>query len=554
MDAEIRTSAPTTGAHETTPHETTPNDRHPRSEPQQDRHEEIRGALGSVRQDEAPRRGLLARLRTLVAVVGPGLIVMVGDNDAGAFGTYTQAGQNYGTRLLWTLLLLVPVLFVNQEMVLRLGAVTGVGHARLIRARFGRFWGAFSVANLTALNALTMITEFVGISMGLEHLGVPRLPGVLVAAAVIAGAASTGSFRRFERLCLVLVAGTLLLVPLLLLAHPPLAQLGHDFAVPGLPASSDTSGVLLLVVAIVGTTVAPWQLFFQQSYIVDKRITTRFIRYEKVDLWLGIAVAVLGAAAMMAFTATAFSGTRGAGNFTDAAGVAGGLGANVSHLAGVLFAIALVDASVIGAAAVSLSTAYAVGDLFGGRHSLHRSFRDAKGFHATLAALLVVSAVVVVVPASPLGLITEGVQTLAGVLLPSASAFLLLLCNDRDLLGPWANGRLYNALATAVLTGLVMLSVVMAASVVQPDISADEILDVLETGAGLALLAGLLPLALQRPTPKDRTRGEWRAPALDQLPPPRMGPVRRLGLVALSGYLAVAVVVVLVRLAQLALS
>jgi hypothetical protein len=203
---------------------------------------------------------------------------------------------------------------------------------------------------------------------------------------------------------------------------------------------------------------------------------------------------------------------------------------------------------------VSLSTAYAVGDLFGGRHSLHRSFREAKGFYATLAALLVVSAIVVVVPGSPLGLITEGVQTLAGVLLPSASAFLLLLCNDREVLGPWANGRLYNALATVVLTALVMLSVVLTASVVQPDIGADAILDVLETGGGLAVLVGLLPLALQRPSTKDRARGEWRMPALDQLPPPKMGRVRRYGLIALSGYLAVVVAVVLVRLAQLALT
>ena len=544
MGTEIRTDASSNGPRDPDPHDPGPGGPGPGGE-------EIRGALGSARPDDATRRGLLARLRTLVAVVGPGLIVMVGDNDAGAFGTYTQAGQDYGTRLLWTLLLLVPVLFVNQEMVLRLGAVTGVGHARLIRARFGRFWAAVSVATLTALNALTMITEFVGISMGLQHLGVPRLPGVLVAAAVIAGAASTGSFRRFERLCLVLVAGSLLLVPLVVLAHPPLAQLGHDFTVPGLPGTSDASQVLLLVVAIVGTTVAPWQLYFQQSYLVDKRITTRFLRYEKVDLWLGIAVAVLGAAAMMAFTAAAFAAAPEAGEFTDATGVARGLGAHVGPVAGVLFALALVDASVIGAAAVSLSTAYALGDLLGGQHSLHRGFRDAKGFHATLAALLVVSAVVVVVPGSPLGLITEGVQTLAGVLLPAASAFLLLLCNDREVLGPWVNGRLYNALATAVLVGLVVLSAVLTASVVRPDIGAGAILDVLETGAGLAVLAGVLPLALQRPATVDGRR-EWRAPPLEQLPPPRNGPVRRAGLLALGGYLVVVVSVLLIHLVQLA--
>src|SRR5499427_3650569 len=133
---------------------------------------DVRGALGTIRLDDAsPRRGGTAYLKTLLAIIGPGLIVMVGDNDAGAFATYGQAGQDYGTRLLWTLLLLVPVLYVNQEMVLRLGAVTGVGHARLILERFGKFWGAFSVIDVFILNALTIITEFIGISLALGYFG-----------------------------------------------------------------------------------------------------------------------------------------------------------------------------------------------------------------------------------------------------------------------------------------------------------------------------------------------------------------------------------------------
>src|SRR5579885_1076799 len=178
---------------------------------------DIRGALGTIRQgDVAPRAGWRARLATLLAILGPGLIVMVGDNDAGAFGTYTQAGQDYGTTLLWTLLLLVPVLYVNQEMVLRLGAVTGVGHARLILERFGRFWGAFSVIDLFLLNALTIVTEFIGISLALAYLGLPRELGVIAAAAIIVAAAGTGDFRRFERVCVLLVFASLALVPVLL--------------------------------------------------------------------------------------------------------------------------------------------------------------------------------------------------------------------------------------------------------------------------------------------------------------------------------------------------
>src|ERR1700675_2525446 len=167
---------------------------------------DIHGALGSIAEDDfAPRSTLGARLKTLLAILGPGLIVMVGDNDAGAFGTYTQAGQNYGTTLLWTLMLLIPVLFVNQEMVARLGAVTGVGHARLIFERVGTFWGAFSVIDLFLLNALTIVIEFIGITFALHYFGLPKVPGIIGATVLIIGAVSTGSFRTFERFALVLV-------------------------------------------------------------------------------------------------------------------------------------------------------------------------------------------------------------------------------------------------------------------------------------------------------------------------------------------------------------
>ena len=157
---------------------------------------------------------------TLLAIVGPGLIVMTGDNDAGAFSTYSQAGQDYGYSLLWTLLLMLPVLYVNQEMVIRLGAVTGVGHARLILERFGKFWGAFSVIDLFLLNALTTVSEFIGVNLGLQYLGVPKIAGVLVAACVIIGAASTGDFRRFERFAMCLIFFSFLLVPFLRAGAP----------------------------------------------------------------------------------------------------------------------------------------------------------------------------------------------------------------------------------------------------------------------------------------------------------------------------------------------
>jgi len=517
---------------------------------------DIRGALGTIAVDDfAPRTGLSAKLKTLLAIVGPGLIVMCGDNDAGAFSTYGQAGQNYGTRLLWTLLLLVPVLYVNQEMVLRLGAVTGVGHARLIIERFGRFWGSLEVIDLFILNALTLVTEFIGITLAASYLGVPKPVAVVLAACVILAAAFTGSFRRFERIAVAFCAGSLLLIPLFLAVHPSGAQMARGFVVPGLPGGSgQMASVMLLIIAIVGTTVAPWQLFFQQSYVVDKRITPRFIRYEKVDLWIGIVIVVVGAAVLIGATAAAFAGTTAAGHFTDAAGIA----THAGRVAGVVFAVALLDAAIIGAFAVSLSTAYAVGDTLGLKHSLHRGVRQAKGFYAIYAALIAVAATIVLIPGAPLGLISVGVQALAGVLLPAATVFLLMLCNDRAVLGPWANRRGTNVFTSAVIALLVTLSVVLTASVLFPGMTERQILSIF-LGCAVVSVAGggwalIRSLRVYSSVEVDRSNREsWRMPPLNMLSKPVMSTGRKVALAILRSYLAIAMVLVIVRLIQLAI-
>jgi Mn2+/Fe2+ NRAMP family transporter len=526
---------------------------------------DIRGALGTIRVDDIGARSTLsAKMKTLLAVVGPGLIVMIGDNDAGAFSTYGQAGQNYGTRLLWTLLLLIPVLYVNQEMVLRLGAVTGVGHARLILQRFGKFWGAFEVFDLFVLNALTLVTEFIGITLAAGYLGVPKIIAVILAAGVIISTAFTGSFRRFEQIAIAFCAGSLLLIPLYMMSHPAGAQMARGFTTPAFPGGSGgMAAVMLLVIGIVGTTVAPWQLFFQQSYVVDKRITPRFMKYEKADLWIGIVIVVLGAAAVMGATAAAFAGGKGAGHFTDSAGLARGVAAYAGHFAGALFAVALLDAAIIGAFAVSLSSAYAIGDVFGMNHSLHRGVGQAKGFYAIYAALICGAAAVVLIPGSPLGLITEGVQVLAGVLLPSATVFLLLLCNDKAVLGPWVNRRKTNVFTAAVIWVLITLSVILTVSVVFPAITAHQIMVIIGGCAAVALAGGAALLAAGtrragRHASADVTaaygdRMMWRMPPLSELPAPAITGARKAGLFALRGYLAMAMILVIVKVVLMAI-
>src|ERR1700688_2095245 len=216
---------------------------------------DIQGAFGTIGQhDVDSRRTWGARLLTLLAIMGPGLIVMVGDNDAGGVSTYAQAGQNYGLTLLWTLPLLIPVLVVNQEMVVRLGAVTGVGHARLINERFGRFWGAFSVGDLFVLNFLTIVTEFIGVSLALGYFGVSEYISVPIAALALIFMTASGSFRRWERFMFVFIFANFLVIPLAILRHPHLGPFIHGFVTPGVQGGFNSTSVLLIM-AIVGTTV-----------------------------------------------------------------------------------------------------------------------------------------------------------------------------------------------------------------------------------------------------------------------------------------------------------
>src|SRR5579859_3635952 len=254
---------------------------------------DIHGAFGTIRvSDVIPRSTWRQRMLTLLAILGPGIIVMVGDNDAGGVSTYANAGQNYGYSLLWTLLLLVPVLIVNQEMVVRLGAVTGVGLAKLITERFGRFWGWYSVGGLFLLNFLVISTEFIGVTLAAEYFGFSRYLVVPLATIVLIGITISGNFRRWERSMFVFLFASLLVLPLAALSHPDPGAALRGFVVPGIEGGLTSNGALMIF-AIVGTTVAPWQLFFQQSNCVDKRITPRWLDYEKADTALGAVVVVV---------------------------------------------------------------------------------------------------------------------------------------------------------------------------------------------------------------------------------------------------------------------
>ena len=424
------------------------------------------GVMGA----EVPARGRMvkskwmARLLTFLVVFGPGLIVMVADNDAGAVSTYSQAGAQYGTHLLWLVAVLLPVTYFVQEMVVRLGIATGKGHAAMIYQRFGKGWGLFSLLDLELVNFLTLVTEFACVHLALTKLGVdPRL-GVPAVAAGLVLITVTGSYRRWERmvmfLCLLDVAWFLLAWKF----RPGAAEMAH--AAMGSPVLGGLSADLVfLVIAIVGTTIAPWQLFFQQSCIADKRLRFSDIPWARLDTFVGACVTISVAVCMM----LAGNASRAYGfHFTDPAQMAADLGTIAGPWVKNAILLMMINAAVLGTSAISLSSAWAYGEVRGWPHSLELPFREAKGFYAVYLACVGLAAGLVLIPRAPLQLIILGVQVLAGVMLPSAIIFLQLLLNDKDLLGEYANKTWNNVVNWTIIAVLFGLSLILAAQVAAP--------------------------------------------------------------------------------------
>ncbi len=240
----------------------------------------------------------------------------------------------------------------------------------------------------------------------------------------------TGSFRRWESAMWVCCVASLLMIPIAFIPHPAIGPIVHDTFIPSV-AGGVNSTALLTIIAIVGTTVAPWQLFFQQSNVVDKRLTPRWVKNEQADTIIGAFLTNIEAAGLIIAAAFVFVGSKLYGAFTDAGTTAHGSAALGHPVMGALLMIILLNASIIGACAVSLSTSYAFGDVFAVNHSLHRKVGEAKLFYGSYAAMVAGAGAIVLIPNAPLGLLTFAVQALAGILLPSATVFLVLLCNDR---------------------------------------------------------------------------------------------------------------------------
>jgi len=416
------------------------------------------------------------RFFIFLAVLGPGLITMVADNDAGGISTYAVTGSRYGFKLLWIFFLLVPMAYFIQEMTVRLGAVTKRGHAEAIFEGFGKFWGWFSLGDLAIVNFLTLITEYIGMTAAMSLFGVPPWITFIGVTAILFAVVLTGKYWTFEKLTLLFCAFNLVYVPAAFWAmktptSPGWIHVFHGFVNPTIPRG-EIGAFLFIVLANIGTTITPWQIFFQQSAVVDKGLDVHDIKYGKIDTLVGALMTCLVASFIIIATGAAFYYHRPPIEIQDARQTAQALapllpGAQ-GHVARTLFAIGLFDAGFLGALCISLSTSWAVGEVFGWAHSLNRSVKDAPWFYAFYLAMLLGAGAVVLIPGAPLITITMFVQVVAVTLLPSALVFLILILNEPAFVGDRVNTRWENIANWSIVFFVTAMSTLFAVSTLFP--------------------------------------------------------------------------------------
>lgn len=401
--------------------------------------------------------GWISKLLLAFSLIGPGILVMVADNDAGGIMTYAQTGSAYGLGFfLPFIVLLAPVAYIIQEMTVRLGAVTGRGHAELIWGRYGPFWGVFSLIDLVIANGLTLITEFIGITMGMAVFGVPAiwsaLTGVILISAIMLGL----RYYTWEKISLAIASGNLIFVPVALMNHPHWAAIGRAFGHWTIP-SGFTPAFIFVILANLGTTIAPWMLFFQQSSVVDKGLRPRDIRAGQIDTALGIGVMVVVALAVVSLTGTWVHGVGGASHM-DIQQILGVLGHRIGPVGEKLFALGLVEAGLIAAIGITSSTSWAMGEAFNWPKSLNLPAKTAWRFYLPGLLSVAVAAAIVLIPHAPLGFLTLTVQVIASIFMPAALLFLLMLLNDKTIMGPYVNRSWQNWASGVIVGGLILVN------------------------------------------------------------------------------------------------
>ncbi len=392
-------------------------------------------------------------IAALAAVIGPGLIAGLSDDDPAGITTYSMLGASYGYQLLWVLLISTVALILFQDLGARIGVVTGQGLAGLIRQRYGARAGMASITALVLANVGTTTAEFAGIAAGAEIFGIPRWIAVPIGALLVSVLVLRGGFRGVERVLLALSAIFLAYIGAGLLAGPDWGAALRGLVTPTLPPTKDA---LLLSTATLGTTLAPWGLAFIQSYAVDKKINPKQLRLLRIDVVSGaVLTGVIGFFVVVACAATL---NRSGVGIQDASSAARALEPLAGEMAAGLFGIGLVGAALLAASILPLSTAYSVCDVAGRPAALDDSVKEAPLFYATFAVVTVIGAGLVLLPGVPLVPILVGTQVINAVLLLPLLFYMSGIAKSRTLMGKYAVGNV-TASAYWVIIALVVASI-----------------------------------------------------------------------------------------------
>ena len=409
-------------------------------------------------------RKIWKAIRLYLVLAGPGLVVMIADNDAGGITTYATTGAKYGYNLIWFLLILIPVAYYVQEMTVRLGAVTKRGHAEAIFDSFGAFWGWFSLLDLMIVDWLTLVTEFVGMTAALSIFGVPPWATVVGVCVLMGIMVLNGRYWTWEKIAMLFCVLNLIYIPGAFYVNPSVSDILKDGLVPNLPGGFNGT-LFFFLMANIGTTIAPWMLFFQQSAVVDKGMTEKDIPFGKFDTWIGSVLTVVVAIFIVIVTGTVLKGVE----IEDAAQAAQLL-MKSNSMVGTSMAIGLFNAGLLGAICISLASSWAFGEIFGWAHSLNNKIKEAKWFYANYFFTLFTAGAVVLIPGAPLVLITLFVQVIAVTLLPAALVFLILLLNDESVMGEYRNTPAQNFIGGGIIVVIVILSTLYGLSVLFPNL------------------------------------------------------------------------------------
>jgi Mn2+/Fe2+ NRAMP family transporter len=404
-------------------------------------------------------KSFFTRLVLMLTLIGPGILVMIADNDAGGVVTYAQTGSIFGIGFFIPfMVLMIPVAYVVQEMTIRLAAVTRRGHAEMIWQRYGSFWGAFSLGDLVIANSLTLVTEFIGITFGLSIFGIEPIYAVTLSIIFVLIITLTLRYYMWERVSLIIAALNLVFIPLVIYSHPNVGLVASSFATWRINGGITTL-FIYVVVANIGTTIAPWMLFFQQSAEVDKGTIPKDIKDARRDTFIGALIMGAVAIAIIVLTAT----------LVYSPGIHSTSGYDIqyiltmmTHKIGIipvdLFAMGLIEAGIIATIAITASTSWAVGEAFKWPKSINLPFWQGRKFYVPGMISLLIAGIIVLIPNISLGFLNLTVQVIASIFMPAAMLFLLLLANDREIMGKYANTKFQNVSAILIMSVLILMS------------------------------------------------------------------------------------------------